>query len=76
MKLLSKILFLFALLVVSLNARTSERHASYTPMTPELVKQKASNKSFIEGTIEEDTSIKWKRRHKRRRKARRPRKGM
>ena len=75
MKLLYKILLL-TFVFASLSARVSDRHQSFDPLNPALSKQ--SNdvaKSFVPGNMEDDDSVNWKRRHKRRKKARRPKRG-
>lgn len=75
MKFIYKIL-LAILITAALNARISDRHQSFDPLSPNLVKQTNDTaKSFEEGTMEENDSVKWKRRHKRRKKARRPKRG-
>ena len=75
MKLIYKIL-LVILITASLSARVSDRHQSFDPLNPNLVKQTDdTSKSFEEGSMEEENSVKWKRRHKRRKKARRPKRG-
>ena len=75
MNLIYKIL-LVILITTALSARVSDRHQSFDPLSPSLVKQTNDiAKSFKEGNMEEIDSVAWKRRHKRRKKARRPKRG-
>ena len=58
------------------SARISDRHITYDVLEPVGVKTNDSDKIFKETVIiDEDNSIKWKRRHKRRKKARKPKRG-
>ena len=59
-----------------ISARISDRHITYDVLGPVGVKTNDSDKAFKETVIiDEDNSIKWKRRHKRRKKARKPKRG-
>mgnify|MGYP006214700753 CR=1 FL=1 len=75
MKFIYKILFV-VLVFSALNARISDRHQGFDPLNPSLAKQsESSQKSFESGNTDDNDSVKWKRRHKRRKKARRPKRG-
>ena len=75
MKDLLKILLIVTLLSL-VSARTSVRHISYDPMAPVGTKTNETAKEFKATIIEDgEDSLKWKRRHKRRKKARKPKRG-
>ena len=72
---LIKILLLVTLLSL-VSARTSGRHISYDPMDPVGTKTNDTAKEFKATIIEDDEdSLKWKRRHKRRKKGRKSKRG-
>ena len=75
MKNVTKILCL-CIFVGLLSARVSERQEIFTSLNPIGAKSNDSGKKLTcDLILNDDDSVKWKRRHKRRKKARRPKRG-